>query len=795
MSNRKFVVSPLAGALALAAVTPALADPTGADRATDLDKIEVHGEFVEKPSSVKYTETLLDTPQTITVVTKDVMSQQNLLGLRDVLSTLPGITFGAGEGGGGYGDSITLRGFNASSDITTDGVRDSAQYTRSDTFNLEAIELINGANSVYSGAGSVGGNINLVSKSARLGDATSVQIGAGTDSFGRVTLDSNTDFDNGTAFRVNAMVHQNDAPGRDYETFDRWGIAPSVAFGLDGDTRFTLSYLHQSDENIPQYGVPYFSSFGGPLPGVDPSNYYGYHNIDTQDIDVDMLTGVFEHDFSDDVMLRSLARYQQVDQLSIVNAPQGTWCLPGGVNPAGGACTATINNVAIPVPPGNFQPNGPRGFKRDTRNTIAISQTDVISHFTTGSIAHSLVTGVSLSREDFDLDTGNLFRTATGASSPLPQMSITDPFSRYTGPINYIRSGITEGSLDNQAVYAFDTLEFGPRWMLNVGARYEHNKGDTVAYTFNTTAGSPTLGQVTGRTVSENEDDLFSYRAGLIFKPVENTSLYLSYANSKTPSKASVNGSCTPVSSTTGTTGTANCNVDPESAVNIELGGKWDINNRLALTAAVFRNDREDFKVADPGNPANPSGEQQLDGRARVDGIALGVAGQLADHWSIFANVTFLDSEVLQGVSDNCIANPDRPAVPATPTTPAIPARTGCGNSIANPDPLRGRPISGTPEHAGSVWTTYALSQWTFGYGVTYQSSYEYYTGTGANVGTIKGYTTHRAMVAFDVNEQLSLQLNANNLFDKEYYTRVRNNGWATPGDARQVVLSATYRF
>lgn len=791
MSNRKFVVSPLTGALALAVVTPVLADPAGADRATNLDKIEVHGEYVEKPSSVKYTAPLLDTPQTITVVTKEVMGQQNLLGLRDVLSTLPGITFGAGEGGGGYGDSITLRGFNASSDITTDGVRDSAQYTRSDTFNLEAIELVNGANSVYSGAGSVGGNINLVSKTARLGDSTSVQIGAGTDSYGRITMDSNTDFDNGTAFRVNAMVHQNDAPGRDFETFDRWGIAPSVAFGLDGDTRFTLSYLHQTDDNIPQYGVPYFSAFGGPLPGVDPSNYYGYHNIDTQDIDVDMLTGVFEHDFNEDTTLRSLARYQQVDQLSIVNAPQGTWCLASGVNPAGGACVATINNVAIPVPPGNFQPNGPRGFKRDTRNTIAISQTDVITNFSTGSIRHSLVAGVSLSREEFDLDTGNLFRTATGASFALPQMSISDPFSVYTGPINYIRSSISEGTLDNQAVYAFDTLEFNEQWMLNVGARYEHNKGDTVTYAFNITPGSPSLGQVTTRTVGENEDDLFSYRAGLIFKPVSNASLYLSYANSKTPSKASVNGSCTPTS----TTGTANCNVDPESAVNIELGGKWDVNNRLALTAAVFRNDREEFKVADPGNPANPSGEQQLDGQARVDGIALGAAGQLTDHWSIFANVTWLDSEVLQGVSDNCIANPDRPAVPATPTTPAIPARTGCGNSIQNPDPLKGRPISGTPEQSGSIWTTYELAQWTFGYGVTYQGSYEYYTGTGANAGTIKGYTTHRAMVGYEVNEQLSLQLNANNLFDKEYYIRVRNNGWATPGDTRSVVLSATYRF
>lgn len=784
MYNRKFAVSPLAGAVAMAITalvvsSPVLADPTGEPQATDLDKIEVHGQYVEKPSSVKYTEPLLDTPQTITVVTKDVMDQQNLIGLRDVLSTLPGITFGAGEGGGGYGDSIILRGFNANSDITTDNVRDSAQYTRSDSFNLDAIELINGSNSVYSGAGSVGGNINLVSKAAREGDFTVLQAGAGTDSYGRITVDSNTDFDNGTAFRVNAMVHQNDAPGRDVETFERWGIAPSLAFGLGSDTRFTVSYFHQSDDNIPQYGVPYFSRFGGPLPGVDPSNYYGYRNIDKQEIDVDMLTGVFEHDFSDSMTLRSLARFQQVDQLSVVDAPQGTWCLEGGINAATGlACPS-------PLTPNTYQPSGPRGHSRDTRNGIAISQTDLTSRFATGSVDHSLVAGISFSHESFDLDTVNLLRNPNGSPAVLPIMSLTDPDSLWTGPVNPFLTGRTEGTQDNQAIYVFDTLEFNEQWMLNLGARYEHNEGDSVIWNIKTytapTATNPrpdntNIGAILGRApVAANEDDLFSYRAGLVYKPRENGTIYVSYSNSKTPSKASVNGSCT----LTSTTGTANCNVDPETAVNYEIGTKWDIGNRLALTASVFRNDREEFKVADPGNPLNPSGEQQLDGEARVDGVTLGVAGQITHDWSIFANVTYLDSEVLQGVSDNCIAHPS----------------TACGNTAANPDPLKGRPISGTPERSGSLWTTYDLSQWTFGYGITYQSGYEYYTGVGANAGDIKGYTTHRAMVGYDINERLSLQLNANNLFDKEYYIRVRNNGWSTPGDTRSVVLSAAYRF
>jgi catecholate siderophore receptor len=775
-------VRPLAAALSLALSFNALAevpaDDASARSARDLDEVEVQGQRVTTPSSVKYTEALVDTPQTITVVTQQVMSEQNLLSLRDVLTTLPGITFGAGEGGGGYGDSITLRGFNASTDITTDSVRDSAQYSRTDTFNVDAVELINGANSVYSGAGSVGGNINLVSKRARSGDFTVLQGSAGTDSYGRIAIDTNQDLDSGTAVRFNAMAHRNDVPGRDVEEYERWGIAPSIAFGIGTDTRFTLSYLHQSDDNTPQYGVPYYSAFGGLLPGADPENYYGYSNIDKQEIDVDMLTGVFEKDIGDVSTLRSLARFQKVDQLSVVDAPQGTWCLASGVNPANGQPCAA---------PDTFTPSGgPRGHSRDTSNAIAISQTDFTTVFHTGAVEHALVAGVSFSHESFDLTSSALFRNPDGTVFVLPTTSISNPDHVYTGQINPTLIGHTEGTLDNQAAYVFDTLKFGERWMLNLGARFEHNEGDSVVWNIKTytapTATNPNpdntnIGSVLAiPPAAKNSDDLFSYRAGLVFKPVSNGSIYLSYSNSKTPSKASVNGSCTLSS----TTGTANCNVDPETAINIELGTKWDVlDNRLSLTAAAFRNDRQNYRVSDPGNPDNPLGEQQLDGEARVDGISLGAAGHITDTWSVFANMTWLDSEVLQGVSDFCIANPG-----AT-----------CGNTAANPDPFAGRPISGTPERSGSLWTTYDLDRWTFGYGVTYQGGYEWYSTSGANAGQIKGYTTHRAMVGYKVNDSLSLQLNASNLFDKEYYVRVRNNGWATPGDARSVVLTAAYRF
>lgn len=793
MNPSTLPLKPLVAALSLALCANVHAE-TPADASAgiqELDKVEVVGEGQKKPSSVKYTEPLLDTPQTITVVTKDMIDQQNLLGLRDVLSTLPGITFGAGEGGGGYGDSINLRGFTASSDITTDGIRDSAQYTRSDTFNLESIELINGANSAVSGAGSVGGNINLVSKAAREGDAHAFTLGAGSDGYGRVTADSNFDFENGTALRLNAMAHQNDVPGRDHENFQRWGFAPSLAIGLGSDTRVTLSYLHQSDNNLPQYGVPFaLNSYNdGPLPGVDPETYFGYRNVSEQQIDVDMLTAVFEHDFNDQVSVRTLGRVQRVDQLSNVTALQGNWCLENGTNPYTG------QGCANGQPTGTWSPvAGPRGFIRDTRNSIAISQTDFTANFSTGSIEHALVAGVSFSAESFDLESGGVFFNADGSPVPstnagYPYQTFRNPNSLWTGPQNYFRSAKSEGELDSRSFYIFDTIKFGDRWLLNLGARQDHNEGSTKSWVVETVDNSRRGELLRVNPIARNEEDLFSYRAGLVFKPTTNSSVYLSYANSKTPSKASVNGSCT----VTSTTGTANCNVDAETAVNIELGGKWDvIQNRLALTAALFRNERENYRVNDP-DPSNLSGEQTLDGRARVDGIALGVAGNITREWAVYANYTYLDSQVVRGVSQNCFDNPS----------------TACGNSTTDRDPFDGNPLTNTPKHSGSVWTTYELSDWIFGYGATYQGEFVVQNNSlnGQPLFYTDDYWVHRAMVGYQLNDNLSLQLNINNLLDEEYYTRIRNNvtftggvvtagnGWATPGEGRSAVLTATYRF
>jgi catecholate siderophore receptor len=240
---------------------------------------------------------------------------------------------------------------------------------------------------------------------------------------------------------------------------------------------------------------------------------------------------------------------------------------------------------------------------------------------------------------------------------------------------------------------------------------------------------------------------------------VEEGTLYVAYSNSKTPSKASVNGACT----------VQTCQTDPETAVNIELGAKWDVvQDRLALTGSVFRNDRRNYKVPDVGNPDNPSGQQQLDGEARVDGVSLGVAGNITKQWSVFANYAYLDSEVLQSVSD------------------FVRQSTGI-------DAQKGNPLTNTPKNSASLWTAYVLDRWTFGYGATYQG--KAYLNNTVPLFQADDYWVHRLMAAYQFNRSLGLQLNINNVTDKEYYSRIRNNGWATPGEARTAILSLNGSF
>src|SRR5215470_1834050 len=219
MSNSKS--NPLLWAVHLA-VGASLSGTATAAAETELGKISVDATVseykVDLPESPKYTGPLRDTAQTITVIPAQLIQQQGALLLRDVLrQNVPGITFGAGEGGS-YGDSINIRGFTATNDVAVDGVRQSANTTHTDPFNTQAIEVVQGVSSVYSGVGALGGTINIVSKLPTASDFGAISVGGGTADYLRGTADINRtvgDPDLGMAFRLNAMGHKNQVADRD----------------------------------------------------------------------------------------------------------------------------------------------------------------------------------------------------------------------------------------------------------------------------------------------------------------------------------------------------------------------------------------------------------------------------------------------------------------------------------------------------------------------------------------------------------------------------------------------------
>lgn len=808
--------------LALSCIAPAFAPVAHAQQADPADRslggvtvsdsaiTEAPGRKLESP---KRTRSVRDTPQTITVLSNEVIEQQNLLTLRDVLSTVPGITFGAGEAGTGPGDNITFRGYSAANDITVDGVRDSAQITRTDPFNLDQVEVTNGANSVISGAGSVGGNINIVTKRPKADDAYVAAAGIGTDNYYRATVDLNKRVSELVAFRFNGMWHRNDVPGRDVEDYKRWGIAPSVTIGIDSPTRLTLQYSHQEDDNIPQYGLPYYAAAGGLISGVHRSDYFGYRNVDKQKINVDQLTAIFEHEFSDTVSIRNLARWQDSRQLTQVNPPQGTYCLSSGVTPLGAACTVNIGTTAAPnnvlVPAGYYYPTGPRGTTRDTRNQLMFDQLDIKAVFNTGAIEHTITLGGAVTWEKYDLYNGNVLRNADGtnAFTRLPLINIDNPnevitgpatsaftygSNVYTGAVNFIRTGHTIGEQTNVAGYLFDTMKLG-KFELSGGARLERNTGTSRTDTLCGLAVGCAVsgvqygfGDVSATTRGRNANTLFSYRVGLNYKPVEAVSLYVAYGNSRTPSKNSVNGSCTADGLAADGSAIQNttCNISPESAKNYEIGAKAELfDGGLLLTASAFRNERDKYAVVS-GDPTVPN--QQLDGKSRVDGIAIGASGTITPAWTITANYTYLKAKLIQSVSDFCLANPG--AVTGTRT---------CTNTAANPNPGAGQYLPQTPKHSASLFTTYRLPfGLTVGYGFTYQGSFLLTAATPtAEAINAKDYLVHQGYLSYEFSPNLSAQLNVKNIGDKLYFTRIRNNGWATPGDARSAVLTLTAKM
>ena len=776
------------GALAFGAAAQAQEEQKSLGGVTVTDTaIEESQVKVERAASPKYTAPLLDTPQTITVISNKSIQQQNLLTLREVLQTVPGITFGAGEGGFGYGDRIILRGQDAKNDVTIDGVRSSAFLNRNETYNIEQVEVTNGANSVYSGGGSVAGTINLVTKKPLENDQTTISGGIGTDNYYRGTVDANFRVAEDLAVRLNAVYHENDVPGRKVEDYKRWGIAPSITAGINGPTQLTLQAEYLDDKAMPQYGLRYYANNGGFLKEFDREGYYGFANLDRQDSKTTAFQAIFSHEFSDSLKLRNLSRYEKIKQNTVTSQPTGTFCLASTGKQPLSFPTATVAaaEAACPatVPAGYYLPTGGRGVQRFTTNETIYNQFDLTAEFNTGSVSHSLVWGASVLLENYRFAQGNLPRNADGTTPTFPLVNIANPgeivqgpagftygSNIYTGPVNFILGTRNRGERKVFATYLFETMKFGEMFELNGGIRYEHAKGHNVTQTYVTTGAN--IGDPLLRTGPfRNSDNLFSYRIGAVFKPTPDTSIYIATGTSKNPSQASVDGACA----------ATNCDLRPETTKTYEIGAKADLfDKRLLLSAAVFRNDRDSIRVAS-GDPTIP--DQRLDGKQRVEGISLGASGNITDAWTISANYMYLKGKVRQGGGDFCVANP---------------TATSCASVL-----VAGSELQNTPKHSGSLFTTYRFPfGLEIGYGLTHQGSFALNSPTlgfpTVPLYRVPSYTIHRLMVSYPINDRLVAQVNVQNFTNEKYVTTVRNalgGSWAQPAPTRSAVFSLNYTF
>jgi len=743
----------LGGAPAFAATLSG--DITSATDEADPDPVtvgdvDVNGHRINRePASPQFVAALVDTPRAVTVIPQRIIEQTAATSLQDILRTSPGITFGAGEGGQPLADRPFIRGQASGNNIFVDGIRDTGGQQR-EVFNLEQVEVIKGPDSVYSGRGSGGGSINLGSKSPRLETFVHGSLGGGTDDYARGTVDANWQVSPTAAMRLNLMASQGDVAGRDAVNFDKWGVAASVAAGIGTRTTVTASYYHLDSEQLPDYGIPLFTKIGvrttdsGVL-DVPYDSFYGLKARDYLDNTVDSLTLDFEHRLSDTLTLRNVTRYSQSLNDYVVTNPGD-----------GGSVTST------PVP-GAALVDGVWWMKRGTKSrwnptdTLA-NVTDLHGSFLTGSIKHSFDIGLELSREK-NRNASYSVATLSGTACPAPLVGFDctpvydpNPNDPWTGTIT--RGNVSHNRTDTIGVYAFDSIAFGEKWILNLGLRWDDYSVQGADWV---NVGTPAVATLVPRS---GDWDFVNYQVGLVYKPTASSSLYASYATSSTPPTISAgdqNGG-----SGLGTGNLATELLDPEETQSFEIGAKANLfNDRLAVSGALFHLVRKDAQIQISDGVYEQAGETE------VQGLELGVSGNVTDKWQVFGGYTWMDSELVSGAFNS----------------------VNLGEALAN-----------TPEHTASLFTTYrVMPRLSLGGGVYYVSKSfggnQGGAGGGANRVYAPEYTRVDLFASYEINDRAALQLNVQNAGDEDYIMRTNGVHHADVAPGRSAILTLNVRY
>lgn len=737
------------------APTAALAAGTTAGKKTDDTLVvEAQAPSLYSPgvsADPRFTQPLVDTTRTMTVISEQVIKDQGVNNLTDALKNVPGVgAFYAGENGSSStGDAVYMRGVDTSNSIYVDGIRDIASVTR-DTFNTEQVEVIKGPSGTDYGRSAPSGSINMISKQPRLDSGLDASISVGSVWMRRGTLDYNQAISDNAAFRLNLMGEKTHDAGRDNVENERYAVAPSLAFGLDTPTRLYLNYLHVHQNNTPDGGIPTIGLPGYSAPSaalsalndagkVNTSNFYGTDS-DFDKSTTDSATIRFEHDLSDTTTIRNTTRWSRVKQEYLLTAVMG------------GA-----TNIVSPDPNDvNTWSWSRLANTKDVSNRILTNQTNLTSTFNTGSVGHDVSTGVEFTRE-------NQTNYGVNAITP-PAVNIYHPISSISvGGLD--RNGANaNGQTDTFGIYAFDTLAITHDFELNGGIRLDNYHTDYDSATSCGGSGRGALacptGTATGTPITTidtaKSGNLVNWKAGALYRLTEHGNIYVNYAISQQPP-----GGSSFALAAGGSGNSANrTDFKPQKAKSSEVGTKWEVlDKRLLLNAALFRTDIEN-EVA-----ANDDGTYSQYGEKRVEGYELSATGNIVPDWQVIAGYTMQHASVTEGSS---VAQD--------------------GSSA----------LAYTPKHAFTLWSQYqATNAISVGAGARYVGSLR--RGSDGAVGTpdhTEGYWVADAKLGYKVSDNLDLQLNVYNLFDTDYVASINKSGYRyQPGEERTFLLTANMHF
>jgi catecholate siderophore receptor len=732
------------------------------------DTVSVTSSVTDEVSLTKFTEPLLTTAQSVTVVPQFVVKDEGVTTLRDTLRNVPGISLAAGEAGA-QGDNLTIRGFTARNDIFLDGIRDFGSYYR-DSFNYEQVEALEGPAGIQFGRGSTGGVVNQESKVPTVQQFAHVETQFGTDATRRITADLNKPMLGvlgGSAVRLNVMGQESGVAGRDFAEVRRWGVAPSVSIGLNTKTRATLSYVHLQENDTPDYGLPWFNNTVAP--GAIQHSYYGFPDENYLATNDDIVTLKVEHEFSPSVNLHTIARAANYPRQARITEAQICANAPLSV-PVGGVVAKLPTSAVNAALPCAYTASSDPGTIEVNRNQIQTKsvegdlwdQTEVTARFKMLGFRNSLVAGVEGGQE-----ISNPIRTSytINGINTVPSTSLLNPNTQQPFAGTGYISSIVHTKAESVGVYFVDTVKLGQLVELSGGVRWD--RFDTG---YNLWQPAPPAGGTVTAPVApiSRVDEQPSYRAAFVYKPSSHGSVYFDYGTSFNPAAESLSLSI----------GLANSSAAPEENETYEAGVKWSfLNERLLAEGAWFRTEKDNARETDPTNSNNIVAA----GNQLVKGVQFSVVGRLPQGMDVVAGYAYLDSDVIFSKFFPTSVGYPLANVPKQTFNLFVTHRllwrlnAGLGgNYVASRTASSTVPFVPTgyapnPNGPGFVVTSVAMKQ-------------------------VPGYWVFNAMLKRPITERLELQANVNNLLNR-YYIDLPHPSHLIPGAGANALIGINFKF